>query len=128
MLITRNDTSLQLYNGDVGLTVRSEDGATAVVFARHDGAGDHTVVVKRARGSCIEDRLARNREHPSRIRSIDVDKGDATYARAVAKFGEQGVIDLLGVVGYYNFLAIVLNATRTPMPEGVPEPLKRYPN
>jgi 4-carboxymuconolactone decarboxylase len=53
---------------------------------------------------------------------------DATYARAVAKFGEQGVIDLLGVVGYYNFLAIVLNAARTPMPDGVPEPLKRYPN
>ena len=38
---------------------------------------------------------------------------DATYGRAVAKFGEQGVIDLLGVVGYYNFLAIVMNATRT---------------
>jgi 4-carboxymuconolactone decarboxylase len=53
---------------------------------------------------------------------------DATYARAVAKFGEQGVIDLLGVVGYYNFLAIVLNATRAPMPDGIPEPLKRYPN
>lgn len=53
---------------------------------------------------------------------------DATYARAVAKFGEQGVIDMLGVIGYYNFLAIVLNATRTPMPDGVPEPLKRYPN
>jgi 4-carboxymuconolactone decarboxylase len=43
------------------------------------------------------------------------------------KFGEQGVIDLLGVVGYYNFPAIVLNAARTPLPEGVPEPLKRYP-
>src|SRR5262249_40156875 len=28
---------------------------------------------------------------------------DTTYRRAVAKFGEQGVIDLLGVVGYYNF-------------------------
>jgi hypothetical protein len=28
---------------------------------------------------------------------------DATYRRAVATFGEQGVIDLLGVVGYYNF-------------------------
>ena len=53
---------------------------------------------------------------------------DATYARAVAKFGEQGIIDLLGVIGYYNFLAIVMNATRTPMPDGVPEPLKRYPN
>jgi 4-carboxymuconolactone decarboxylase len=53
---------------------------------------------------------------------------DTTYARAVAKFGEQGVIDLLGVVGYYNFLAIVLNAARTPLPDGVAEPLKRYPN
>ena len=52
---------------------------------------------------------------------------DPTYRRALAKFGEQGVIDLLGVVGYYNFLAIVMNATRTGMPEGAAEPLKRYP-
>ena len=51
---------------------------------------------------------------------------DPTYRRAVAKFGEQGVIDLLGVVGYYNFLAIVMNATRTGLPEGAAEPLKRY--
>jgi 4-carboxymuconolactone decarboxylase len=53
---------------------------------------------------------------------------DHTYGRAVAKFGEQGVIDLLGVVGYYNFLAIVMNATRTAMPPGVAEPLKHYPD
>ena len=53
---------------------------------------------------------------------------DPTYQRALAKFGEQGVIDLLGVVGYYNFLAIVMNATRTGMPDGVAEPLKRYPD
>jgi 4-carboxymuconolactone decarboxylase len=53
---------------------------------------------------------------------------DPTYARAVAKFGEQDVIDLLGVVGYYNFLAIVMNATRTAMQPGVAEPLKRYPD
>jgi 4-carboxymuconolactone decarboxylase len=52
---------------------------------------------------------------------------DATYRRAVAKFGEQGVIDILGINGYYSFLAIVMNATRTGLPEGVPEPLKRYP-
>jgi len=52
---------------------------------------------------------------------------DPTYARAVAKLGEQGVIDLLGVIGYYNFLAIVMNATRTAMPQNTPEPLRRYP-
>jgi 4-carboxymuconolactone decarboxylase len=53
---------------------------------------------------------------------------DPTWQRAVAKFGEQGVIDLLGVVGYYNFLAIVMNATRAAMPAGVAEPLRRYPD
>src|SRR3984893_4748068 len=52
---------------------------------------------------------------------------DATYGRAVGKFGEQGVIDLLGVLGYYNFLAIVMNATRTAMPDHLAEPLRRYP-
>jgi 4-carboxymuconolactone decarboxylase len=52
---------------------------------------------------------------------------DATYARAAAEFGEQGVIDLLGVIGYYNFLAIVMNTTRTALPAGMPEPLRRYP-
>ena len=53
---------------------------------------------------------------------------DPTYRRAVAKFGEQGVIDLLGVIGYYNFRAIVMNATRTALPENVSEPLRRYPD
>jgi 4-carboxymuconolactone decarboxylase len=52
---------------------------------------------------------------------------DATYERALAQFGEQGVIDLLGVVGYYNLLAIVMNTTRTALPAGAAEPLKRYP-
>src|SRR5262245_369006 len=52
---------------------------------------------------------------------------DATYQRAVAKFGEQGVIDLLGVTGYYTFLAIVMNATRTGLPEKLAEPLRRFP-
>jgi 4-carboxymuconolactone decarboxylase len=52
---------------------------------------------------------------------------DGTYRRAVQKFSEQGVIDLLGVVGYYSFLAVVMNTTRTALPDKTPEPLKRYP-
>jgi 4-carboxymuconolactone decarboxylase len=43
---------------------------------------------------------------------------DATYARALGRFGEQGVIDLTGVNGYYTFLAMVLNTARTPLPKG----------
>ncbi len=39
---------------------------------------------------------------------------DATYARTVTRFGEKGTIDMIGVVGYYSFLGLVLNVARTP--------------
>lgn len=40
--------------------------------------------------------------------------GDATYARALAKFGERGVMDAIGITGYYTMLAMVLNTAQTP--------------
>ena len=41
---------------------------------------------------------------------------DATYARALALFGERGIIDLTGICGYYSFLAMMMNVARTPAP------------
>lgn len=52
---------------------------------------------------------------------------NATYARALAKFGEQGVIDLVGVNGYYTFLAMVLNVARTALPKGSAPALAAFP-
>ena len=52
---------------------------------------------------------------------------DATYARAVAKLGEQGVIDVLGITGYYTMLAMVMNTVRTPLPDGVKPALAPLP-
>ena len=52
---------------------------------------------------------------------------DATYARAIAEFGEAGVIDLLGVVGYYTMLAMVMNVARTPAQHGAVLPLTPMP-
>lgn len=51
---------------------------------------------------------------------------DPTYARAVARFGEQGAIEMVGVVGYYTFQSMVLNTARTPVPAGAPG-LKPFP-
>ena len=51
---------------------------------------------------------------------------DATYARALSRFGEQGVIELVGVVGYYTFQSMVLNTARTPVPPNAPL-LKPFP-
>jgi 4-carboxymuconolactone decarboxylase len=52
---------------------------------------------------------------------------DATYARTVATFGEQGVIDILGISGYYTLLAMVLNTARTPVPAGHTPALAPFP-
>ena len=50
---------------------------------------------------------------------------DATYARAVAKFGEAGVVDLVTVSGYYLMLAMVLNLARIALPAGS-QPLRPF--
>ena len=52
---------------------------------------------------------------------------DATYARAVGRFGEQGVVELAGVIGYYTMLAMIMNVARTPLPEGKTPQLLPFP-
>jgi 4-carboxymuconolactone decarboxylase len=45
---------------------------------------------------------------------------DATYARALGTFGEQGVVEAAVIMGYYSMLAMVLNIARTPPEPGGP--------
>ena len=52
---------------------------------------------------------------------------DRTYARAVNRFGEQGVMDLVGVNGFYSLISMALNVGRTPLPPGVAPGLKPTP-
>ena len=51
---------------------------------------------------------------------------DPTYARAVARFGEQGTVEMVGVIAYYTFQSMVLNTARTPVPTGAPS-LSAFP-
>jgi 4-carboxymuconolactone decarboxylase len=53
--------------------------------------------------------------------------GDGTYAQAVETFGEQGVIDLVALIGYYTTLAMIMNVARTPLPEGNDRVLRALP-
>jgi 4-carboxymuconolactone decarboxylase len=41
---------------------------------------------------------------------------DATFERAKSRFGTKGVVDMTGIVGYYTFLAMQLNAAEYPIP------------
>ena len=52
---------------------------------------------------------------------------DATYARAVKIFGEKGVVDAIGITGYYSMLAMVLNTARTPAGDNGSPLLKPLP-
>ena len=40
------------------------------------------------------------------------------------RFGERGVIDLIGAVGYYSLVSMVLNVDGVPLPAGETPPLK----
>lgn len=53
---------------------------------------------------------------------------DATYKRALDAFGEQGVVDLTAVNGYYSFIAMMLNVARTALPPGATPALKPFPH
>jgi 4-carboxymuconolactone decarboxylase len=41
---------------------------------------------------------------------------EATYRRAVAAFGEHGVIDMIGVAGYFTTVSMVMNVAHSPPP------------
>jgi 4-carboxymuconolactone decarboxylase len=49
---------------------------------------------------------------------------DATYARALALLGERGVVDLVGIMGYYALISMTLNVFEVPVPDGEKMPLK----
>ena len=48
---------------------------------------------------------------------------DETFKAAVAKFGETGVMDLIGVNGYYDLVSMTLNTAEVPVPPGEAPPL-----
>jgi len=52
---------------------------------------------------------------------------DATYQKAQQKWGDRGVIDLVGLHGYYSTLAAILNVAQTPLPAGAPVQIPALP-
>ena len=47
---------------------------------------------------------------------------DATYARAVEAFGEEGVVEIVAACGYYTLVGLTLNVADVPLPDGEPLP------
>jgi 4-carboxymuconolactone decarboxylase len=48
---------------------------------------------------------------------------DAAFKAVLDRFGERGIVDLIGVSGYYTLVSMVLNVERVPIPDGA-QPLQ----
>ncbi|MCU1336719.1 MAG: 4-carboxymuconolactone decarboxylase [Bryobacterales bacterium] len=53
---------------------------------------------------------------------------DATFKAAKDKYGERGVVDMVGLSGWYGLVSMLLNVDRYPLPEGVQPDLKPLEN
>jgi 4-carboxymuconolactone decarboxylase len=49
--------------------------------------------------------------------------GDATFDAAMTRFGKRGLVDLVGIMGYYALMAMSLNIFEEPLPDGATPPL-----
>jgi 4-carboxymuconolactone decarboxylase len=50
---------------------------------------------------------------------------DATFAAAKARFGEKGVVDMIGLNGWYSMVSMALNVDRYPVAQPELKPLDR---
>ena len=115
IMTAREWTSQYEWNAHHGLAMRgglSPDVATAVAEGRRpEGmAADEAAVYD----FCME--LHRNRS-----------VSDATYARALEQVGEQGIMDMIGLSGWYTMVSMVLNTARIPAPEDAAQRLEPFP-
>jgi len=115
IITAREWTSQYEWNAHHGLAMRgglSPEIATAVAEGRRpEGmAADEAAVYD----FCME--LHRNRS-----------VSDVTYARALGQVGEQGIMDMIGLSGWYTLVSMVLNTARIPLPDNATQRLDPFP-
>jgi 4-carboxymuconolactone decarboxylase len=117
---------------------------TALMVARdwtqqYEWAAHYSAAVKAGLAAAVADAIAAGRR-PARMAEDEAvlheflhelltnkSVSDDTYAAAAAKFGEAGVIEILGVVSYFTMLAMVMNVARTPVVEHAAPPTPLLP-
>ncbi len=130
----RFDSSIPPALNELAILVTARDWT-----AQYEWYAHHRLAMQAGLPPAIADAIAEGREPPgmdadqrlvwSFCTELHRDRGvsDATYAAARARFGEQGVVDLVAVSGYYVIVAMTLNVSRVPLPEGEPVPLTPLP-
>ena len=115
LIAARHWSSSYEWNAHYNLAVRGGLG-TGIIDAIGDGrrpegmAEDEEILYD----FCIE-----------LLRSKSV--SDRTYARALAEFGEEGIVEATSLQGYYAYLAMLMNVARSPTPANATQTLTPFP-
>ncbi|MGY9057803.1 MAG: carboxymuconolactone decarboxylase family protein, partial [Alphaproteobacteria bacterium] len=89
-------------------------------MARKGGLADTVIdaIAKRERPSDMADDEAAVFDYCSELHETK-NVSEPTYKRALSLFGEVGVVDLIGISGYYTMVSMTLNVFEVELPEGV---------
>ena len=100
-------------------------------FAHEDVARNKTdlpdSIIRQIQAGAIPDNMSGEQEivHDFITRTVRFgEPSNTVYDAAVERFGRQGVLELTVLTGYYSMIAMVLNTTQIPLPEGTPRPLR----
>jgi 4-carboxymuconolactone decarboxylase len=98
--------------------------------AQYEWYAHHQLALKAGLPPAIADDIAAG-ERPAKMESeeaaiydfarelIDTKQvSDTTFNAVKEKFGERGVVDLIGLIGYYHTVSMLLNVDRYPLPDG----------
>ena len=67
-------------------------------------------------------------DEAANLAKLESQNAGKPYARALGVFGEQGVIELVAIAGYYAMLAMILNVGRKALPVGQQPMLPWFPH
>jgi 4-carboxymuconolactone decarboxylase len=121
----RYDTSLPPHLSELAILVTARHWTSHFEWYAHKRDGlkagiDPTIIeaIARRREPGFRDAKAKLVHDYARILLASGRVPDALHASAAEAFGEQGVVELVGIVGYYSLVALTLNAFEIGLPEG----------
>ena len=87
--------------------------------ARAAGIADDVIeAIRRGEEPSLDDAASRAVYAVTRAMHEDRRLSGETYAEAKAALGKQGLVDLIGILGYYTLISMTLNAFEVETPDG----------
>ena len=128
---TRFNTSMPRKLNELAIILVGRHWTSQFEWAAH-----HRAALQAGLSPAICDAIAEGKRPPSMAKDEEVvynfvtellnttQMSDATFNATKAMFGERGIVDLVGVMGWYHTVSMLLNVDQYPLPDGQKPELK----